>query len=149
MDSLEKIAADIRSFNRSYLPFFHLLTQKYRNSDHSVSEACIMYEIYASEPVSASEICSRPQLDKGYLSRILRRFEDKGIIERESSEQDLRCSLITLTAAGKELAEGLMELSNQQVAACLAVLKDKDIERLAKLLSEAAEILGGTKNGNN
>lgn len=46
MDKVMQTAVEIRKFNRFYLPYFHLLTQKYLNSDYSVAEARILYEIY-------------------------------------------------------------------------------------------------------
>lgn len=45
MNKIEKAASDIRRFNRFYLPFFRLLTQKYLNSDYSMAEARILYEM--------------------------------------------------------------------------------------------------------
>ena len=95
------------SFNRFFLPRFHLLTQKYLNSDYSVAEARIIYEIYADPGISARDIVSRLQVDKGYLSRLLKKLETRNIILRTSTSEDSRLVSLSLTDEGKALAEAL------------------------------------------
>lgn len=143
MNKVEKAASDIRRFNRFYLPFFHLLTQKYLNSDYSMAEARILYEIYEQGKISATDIVSRLHVDKGYLSRILRRFEDSAIIQKEASNTDLRRSVISLTENGTRLAESLIAESNRQIAEELTGLSENDLDRLTDLMGEITEILEG------
>ena len=143
MNKLEQVASEIRRFNRFYLPFFHLLTQKYLNSNYSMAEARIMYEIYEQRKISATDIVHRLHVDKGYLSRILRRFEDSDIIQKEVSDTDLRRSVISLTETGTRLAESLMAESNRQIADGLTGLSENDLERLTSLMGEIIEILEG------
>lgn len=143
MNKIEKAASDIRRFNRFYLPFFHLLTQKYLNSDYSMAEARILYEIYEQGKISATDIVSRLHVDKGYLSRILRRFEDSAIIQKEASNTDLRRSVISLTENGTRLAESLIAESNRQIAEELTGLSENDLDRLTDLMGEITEILEG------
>lgn len=141
MNKIEKAASDIRRFNRFYLPFFRLLTQKYLNSDYSMAEARILYEIYEQGKISATDIVSRLHVDKGYLSRILRRFEDRAIIQKETSNADLRRSVISLTETGTRLTESLIAESNRQIAEELAGLSENDLDRLTDLMGEITEIL--------
>lgn len=143
MNEIEKAASDIRRFNRFYLPFFHLLTQKYLNSDYSMAEARILYEIYEQGKISATDIVSSLHVDKGYLSRILRRFEDRAVIQKEVSDTDLRRSVISLTETGTRLAEKLMAESNRQIAEELTGLSENDLDRLTDLMGEITEILEG------
>ena len=141
--AIEKAASDIRRFNRFYLPFFHLLTQKYLNSDYSMAEARILYEIYEQGKISATDIVSRLHVDKGYLSRILKRFEDMAVIQKEASNTDLRRSVISLTETGTRLAESLMAESNRQIAEELTGLSENDLDRLTHLMGEIIQILEG------
>ncbi|MCZ4065584.1 MarR family transcriptional regulator [Oxalobacter aliiformigenes] len=143
MNKIEKVASDIRRFNRFYLPFFHLLTQKYLNSDYSMAEVRILYEIYEQGKIRATDIVSRLHVDKGYLSRILRRFEDRAIIQKKASGTDLRRSVISLTETGTCLAESLIAESNRQIAEELTSLSENDLDRLTDLMSEIIEILEG------
>ena len=143
MNKLEKAASEIRRFNRSYLPFFHLLTQKYLNSNYSMAEARILYEIYEQGKISATDIVSRLYVDKGYLSRILRRFEGGEIIQKEASDTDLRRSVISLTETGIRLTESLIAESNRQIADELTGFSENDLDRLTDLMGKMTEILEG------
>lgn len=48
-----------------------------------MAEARILYEIYEQGKISATDIVSRLYVDKGYLSRILRRLEGGKIIQKK------------------------------------------------------------------
>ena len=84
------------------------MTQKYLSSEYSVAEARILYEIYDNERISATEIVSRLHVDKGYLSRILKKFETKALVTRTASKSDSRKAMISLTDTGWVLAEKLI-----------------------------------------
>lgn len=141
MDKVMQTAAAIREFNRFYLPYFCLLTQKYLNSDYSAAEARILYEIYINKEISAKDIVNALRVDKGYLSRILKKFESESIIERKASETDCRRTLITLTERGTALAEKLITESNMQIAKELAGLPEKAMDELTYHMNEIIHIL--------
>ena len=146
MDKIMQTATAIREFNRFYLPYFHLLTQKYLNTD-SVAEARILYEIYDEHEISATDIINMLHVDKGYLSRILKRFETKSIIEKKASGADSRRTLISLTESGKTLVENLIAESNMQIAKELVNLSADDMDKLVYHMRNIVDILGGTQNG--
>jgi DNA-binding MarR family transcriptional regulator len=141
-------AEDIRRFNRFYLPYFHLLTQKYLNSDYSTAEARILYEIYAHGTVQAREIVQRIHVDKSYLSRILKKFDARGLILQESVAEDSRLVAISLTAEGAALAEQLIDESNAQVEQGLLGLTEGELDRLSRCMEEIVQILGGEEHEN-
>lgn len=143
MNELEKTAESVRKFNRFYLPYFELLTQKYLNSDYSVAEARILYEIYDRKDISARDIVSNLHIDKGYLSRILKRFETKDLITRNSSKDDLRLAMLSLTEKGTELAESLIDESNSQIKKGLVNLSASEMLELTGHMSEIIRLLGG------
>lgn len=147
MDKIMQTATEIREFNRFYLPYFHLLTQKYLNMDCSVAEARILYEIYDEHEISATDIVNVLHVDKGYLSRILKKFEAKSIIAKKASKADSRRTLITLTEKGKALAENLIAESNMQIAKELASLSADDMDKLVYHMKNIVNILGGMQNG--
>ena len=143
MNELEKTAESVIKFNRFYLPYFELLTQKYLNSDYSVAEARILYEIYDRKDISARDIVSNLHIDKGYLSRILKRFETKDLITRNSSKDDLRLAMLSLTEKGTELAESLIDESNSQIKKGLVNLSASEMLELTGHMSEIIRLLGG------
>lgn len=148
MKEKRKTAEKIRSFNRFFLPRFHLLTQKYLNSDYSVAEARIIYEIYAEPGINARDIVSRLQVDKGYLSRLLKKLETRSIILRTNTSEDSRLVSISLTNEGNALAEELINLSNQQVEEDLEGLSPEELKELSGHFDSIIRILGGYDSGN-
>lgn len=136
-------AVNIRKFNRFYLPYFDLLTQRYLNTEYSVAEARILYEIYESKEICAKEIASRLRVDKGYLSRILKKLEAGALVKREISPDDSRKAMVSLTENGEALAERLITESNRQIEKNIVGISDHDLDALSYHLAEITRILGG------
>lgn len=143
MDKIVKTAEKIRGFNRFYLPYFNLLTQKYLNSKYSVAEARILYEIYDHREISARDIVDALHVDKGYLSRMLKKFEAESIIEKKVSETDSRRILISLTESGEVLAEKLIAESNKQISKKLMGLSEGGMDKLTYHMDEIIHTLEG------
>jgi len=59
---------------------------------------------------SVSEMGEALQLDSGTLSPLLRRLEDKGLIERRRSERDQRVVVVSPTDRASELREELAHI---------------------------------------
>jgi DNA-binding MarR family transcriptional regulator/predicted GNAT family acetyltransferase len=61
-----------------------------------------LYELAHREQVTASALAADLDLDHGYLSRILRRFGEDGLLKKSAAADDGRQSLITITAKGPQ-----------------------------------------------
>src|SRR5215470_16933254 len=92
----DRVAA-VRRFNRFYTQRIGLLREAWANSQFSLTEARVLYEIVQRDKPTASEVARELALDAGYLSRILRGFEVRGLIVRETSDSDGRQSLLSMT----------------------------------------------------
>src|SRR5262245_15474930 len=108
---LKKHIEGIRSFNRFYTDIIGLLDEHILNSKYSLPEARILYELYHHEPLTSSDIINNLQIDKGYLSRLLRQFEKKKLLDKKKSPQDGRAAYLRLTASGKKEFESLNKAS--------------------------------------
>jgi DNA-binding MarR family transcriptional regulator len=115
MKSKQQTIEDIRAFNRYYTGLIGLLNDHLLNSEYSLAEVRILYEINTHQPVSASQIMTEMGIDKGYLSRVLKQFEKSGIISKQVSGEDARVTLVSLTAKGRTLFSKLNAASDQQV----------------------------------
>src|SRR5690349_23930853 len=94
---VETRIAAIRRFNRFYTRQIGLLQEGLLDSAFSLTEVRVMYELAHRDTVTAVDLGQDLGLDAGYLSRMLRGFEKKGIIRRAQSKQDARRNLLALT----------------------------------------------------
>lgn len=123
---------DVRAFNRFYTDIIGLVDQHILNSRYSLPEVRIMYEMYYSGAATANEIINLIHIDKGYLSRILLRFEKERLISKKRSATDGRSVMLALTAKGRIEFEKLDLAANDQVK---EILNHFPKETLAELVS--------------
>jgi len=127
----------LRRFNRLYTRRIGLLQSNHLDSGFSLTEARLLYELSQRVTITASTLCESLSLDQGYVSRILKRFQKQGLIQRRASPADGRVQSIGLTAKGKKLYAGLDAKAHASVA---ALLRGKP-EGEQRLLAEAAGTL--------
>ena len=111
----------VRGFNRFYTQRLGVL-DPYLGSEFSLTEVRVLYELAHNKDSSASELGRALALDAGYLSRILRRFQNQGWLAREPSPADARQSLLRLTEAGYAAFAPLQQKSRDEAAELLAGL---------------------------
>ena len=104
----------VRGFNRFYTQLIGILTEKYLKSPFSLTEARVIYELAHNEGTTAKELCTLLALDAGYLSRILRSFQNRGFIEKKTPETDRRLNILSLTSQGQQAFEYLNSHSTKQ-----------------------------------
>ncbi|WEX11196.1 bifunctional helix-turn-helix transcriptional regulator/GNAT family N-acetyltransferase [Chelativorans sp. AA-79] len=137
----EQVSA-VRRFNRFYTRQIGLLEEGLLKSEFSLTEARILFELAHRDRLTATDLGSELALDAGYLSRILRKFEERGLLERRPSPSDARQALLTLTDKGRHAFEPLDEASRQQVAGLLAALPAGERDRLVSAMNTVERLLG-------
>lgn len=141
MDEAKAIVA-LRAFNRFSTRFAGALDAHYQGSELSLTEARLLYEVAQREARLASELQAELGLDAGYVSRILRRFQEKGWIVRGRG-QDARRRPIALTEAGRAAFAALDERTRASVAQHIHRLGKVDRETLVAAMAAVTGLLGG------
>ncbi len=130
----------VRGFNRFYTQRIGVLAP-YLGSEFSLTEVRVLYELAHRDQPTASELGRDLALDAGYLSRILRRFENKGWMVRSASPADARQSLLRLTEAGYHVFAPLQQRSRDEAAALLAPLSAPAQQALTDALATVQRLL--------
>ena len=128
-DLAQRVEA-VRRFNRFYTKQIGVLHEGLLQSPFSLTEVRVLYELAHRENIAASELAKDLGLDAGYLSRILRRFEYSGFLDRTPSQTDGRRSQLRLTQQGRDAFAPLDQRSHNEVAALLDKLPATEQERL-------------------
>jgi DNA-binding MarR family transcriptional regulator/GNAT superfamily N-acetyltransferase len=133
--------ARVRRFNRFYTRQLRVLRKTYLDSPYSLGEARVLYEIAKGGAPTASDIGRSLDLDAGYLSRTLRNFEKRGLIERKASTNDARQSHLALSAQGRKHFAPLERRSQRDVGEMLARLAPGDAARLIAAMATIEQLL--------
>jgi len=133
----------VRSFNRFYTKQIGVLREGLLGSAYSLTEVRVLYELAHRSQPTASELVKELGLDAGYLSRILRNFERRGLVAKARSRADGRQSLLWLTARGSKAFAPLNARSHDEVAAMLARLSATEQGRLIDAMRTIQALLGG------
>ena len=137
------MVASVRRFNRFYTRQIGVLRKTFLDSPYSLGEARVLYEIARGTAPTASEIGRALDLDAGYLSRVLRNFEKRGLIRRKASASDARQSHLTLSPRGRKDYAPLELRSQRDTGAMLGKLKPEDQIRLIAAMNTIQTLLGG------
>lgn len=137
----------IRAFNRFYLPYMNLLGNHYLGSEYSVTEARVFFEIYENEGCNAAHIAQIMNIDKSYLSRIIKNHEKQGYIERKLSDTDGRSYSLFLTMKGNEKARELIRESDKEIEHNLLELSNEDELHLIHAIDTIMKLLHKAKGG--
>jgi DNA-binding MarR family transcriptional regulator/GNAT superfamily N-acetyltransferase len=113
----------------------------YLGSDMSLTDVRVLYELAHRDTPVASEIGRDLRLDAGYLSRILRRFEASGWLERERHARDARHSVLRLTEAGHAAFAPLQQKSRDEAAALLAPLPPPERQQVVEAMARIERLL--------
>ncbi len=133
--------AAVRHFNRFYTRLIGTLDEGLLQSPLSLAEARVLYEIANRTQPTASSIAVDLGLDMGYLSRILRSFTASKLINRRSSPNDRRQTLLSLTAAGRRQFNELNQRSATQVHQLLAPLTPAQHHSLVNAMASIEGLL--------
>jgi DNA-binding MarR family transcriptional regulator/GNAT superfamily N-acetyltransferase len=132
----------VRRFNRFYTRQIGVLEEGLLRSPFSLAEARVLYELAQRDQPTAAELCKELGLDAGYLSRILRGFARRGLVEKRPSSTDGRQSLLALSADGRAAFGLLQRAARDQIGALLEPLSGDGQGRLLQAMRTIESLLG-------
>lgn len=132
----------MREFNRFYTSVLGLLREGLLDTPYSLTEARIIFELARQDEVEVAAMRRWLDLDPGYLSRILARFEADGLARKSRSAGDARRQVIALTEAGRAVFGKLDALSSDQIRGLLAPIPPGRRSRLTAAMAVIREVLG-------
>ena len=137
---LQRVDA-IRAFNRLYTQKIGVLGRGLLNSDYTLTEVRVLYEIANRERALASDLVRDLGLDPGYVSRILAVFDRRGWLKRTRSDADGRKSFLSLTSKGRRMFASLELRSREEISGLLAALPIEQQVKLQGHLQNAQALL--------
>ncbi len=139
--TLEDRIAAVRHFDRFFTRQIGVLREGLLHSPYTLTEARIIYELAQRDNLTASDLGHELGLDAGYLSRILARLEQQGLLEKVRPESDGRQRLLLLTPAGREAFALLDKRSRDEVGEMLADLTEEEQQQLLKAMQTIERVL--------
>ncbi|MFJ5790410.1 MarR family winged helix-turn-helix transcriptional regulator [Lysinibacillus sp. NPDC093197] len=130
MNVNDNIIADIRQFNRFYTNLLGLLDKHVLDTGYSFTEARVIVEIGLLEQCISNNLVENLNIDRSYMSRIITKLSNDGLISKESSILDNRTKLIRLTPKGLALFDQLNEKSDEQIVKLLQGLSPMEINEI-------------------
>jgi DNA-binding MarR family transcriptional regulator/predicted GNAT family acetyltransferase len=134
----------IRRFNRFYTREIGVLNGNLLQSGFSLAEARILYELAQTPEIAATEIGEKLNLDRGYLSRMLRAFQRKRLISRKTDATDRRRSHLSLTDKGRTTFAKLDRRSSEAASGMIANLPPGAVNALLGAMETIQGVLAKT-----
>ena len=141
--ALDRRVAAVRRFNRLYTRRIGVLHDGLLASPFSLTEVRVLFELAHTPDLTAKALRDELGIDAGYLSRLLRRLEDRGLIARSSSAADGRVAHLNLTAPGREQFRTLDARADEEVRELLAQLSVAQQRHLLAALRTIEQLLAG------
>jgi DNA-binding MarR family transcriptional regulator/GNAT superfamily N-acetyltransferase len=132
--------AVLRRFNRSYTQRIGVLQESYLGTGRPLGPSRLLFEI-GDQGTGVGELRRRLGLDSGYLSRLLRRLEDDGLVAVERDPTDGRRRVARLTDRGRRDWRRLDDRAEHLARRLVEPLSPRQREELATGLARVERLL--------
>jgi DNA-binding MarR family transcriptional regulator/GNAT superfamily N-acetyltransferase len=135
---MDSTVETVRLFNRAWTQRVGVLDESFLGSGRPLGPSRLLFEI-GSTPGGAvvRELRDRLGLDSGYVSRLLRRLEDEGLVTTGADPEDARRRVVRLTPTGQATWCELEQRSDELARRLVAPLTDRQRGRLEEALATA------------
>lgn len=134
--------AAVRRFNRFYTRVIGLLDEHLPDSDFSLPEARLVFELAAEEDATAAEIGRRAAMDKAHVSRIVQRLAKRRLVASRISPVHGKHRLLKLTPGGRAAFDRLNAGTDAQIGKLLDPLGSDETNTLVAAMESIQTMLG-------
>jgi DNA-binding MarR family transcriptional regulator/GNAT superfamily N-acetyltransferase len=139
--------AELRAFTRFWTRTAEVLTEGLLQTRFTLTEARVLFELAQREVTEVTALRRELGLDGGYLSRLLARLQDDGVVVLERSGDDARRRRARLTAAGRRAYAELDRRSSRDAAALLERVVPSARPRLLGAMTAIRALLDQPSSG--
>lgn len=136
MPAEDPTTATLRRFNRTYTQRIGVLDESFLGTGRPLGVSRVLYEI-GPDGAAVRELRDHLGLDAGYLSRLLARLEDDGLVTVRPDPADRRRRLAVPTQAGRAAWQDLEARSERLARRLVDPLTARQRTRLADALATA------------
>ena len=112
----------------------------------SPSQTAALATIERHGPLTPSELAERERVQRPTVTRVLARLEEAGLVDRAADPEDRRCSLVSISAEGRELLDVVRARKDAFLSRRIDALDAADreaLERAAAILERMLQKEGG------
>ena len=135
MDKNEEIVKKMRDFSFFCSIWQGFFSRACKAESYAVTEGAVLYALYRSKSMTSGEIVSCISLDKGYISRTVGDFKNRGLLLRTTSGEDRRRHIVKLTEKGRAEIERIIRSADKMIMEEMEKLSAEDRLSLFENLS--------------
>ena len=132
----------VRKFNRFYTREIGVLRGNFLGAGLTLSEVRVLYEIAHGTGITAKDIAETLRMDAGYLSRLLRKLQQRKLVSRTRSKADSRQAILRLTERGKQQFAMQNRRQNQEVQKMIERVPAQEQKPMIEAMQTIARALG-------
>lgn len=140
-------ALRLRHFNRFYTRRLGLLNAGHLQSAFSLAEVRVLYELAHREQPTASDVAAALDMDEGYLSRLLRRLRQHGLVHARATPHDARQRWLALTPKGRKAFETLDTRATDSVVSLIQDFPQSEQRQLVSAVTTIEALLERAPTG--
>ena len=134
MENRIAVVERIREFNRFYTVLIGTLNNRFLGTEFSVTETRILFELLSNDGCSANLLVNKLHIDKSYMSRILKSFEKRQLIRKQTSDEDRRAQCIYFTEKGIQTIQELIAVTNNDIGGLIQTLSDEECREVCRAM---------------
>ena len=131
---MSDVTRALRAFDRRWTRLVGLLDEGLLETEHTLPEARVLFELARAQTVERLHLRESLGLDDSYLTRLLMRLTERGLVTSAPSASDGRRRCVALSARGREAFATLDARSEARAESLLAPLAGERRRALVEAL---------------